>query len=158
MWAHRAGLGQNAPMAEQATETLEIAAPAADILDVLLDFDAYPTWARDLKGVTVDSRDDDGRAREVTFRAAAMGRSTRYTLRYDHGDDRLSWALVRGDIMRKLDGSYQLEPARTPGRTLVTYHLAVDLVVPLPGFVKRRAEQKIVHTALRELRAHVQHP
>jgi uncharacterized membrane protein len=156
MWASRVGLGQNAAMAEQATETMEIAAPAEQILDVLLDFDAYPTWARDLKGVTVDVRDDEGRAREVTFRAAAMGRSTAYTLRYEHEDGRLSWTLVRGDIMRKLDGSYQLEPATTPGRTLVTYHLAVDLVVPLPGFVKRRAEQKIVHTALRELRAHVQ--
>ena len=143
-------------MADQATETMEIAAPAETILAVLLDFDAYPTWARDLKGVTVDSRDDEGRAREVTFRAAAMGRSTAYTLRYEHRDDGLSWALVRGDIMRKLDGSYHLEPAVTAGRTLVTYHLAVELVVPLPGFVKRRAEQKIVHTALRELRAHVQ--
>ena len=155
MWAARPGLGQNASMAEQATETMEIAAPAETILAVLLDFDAYPTWARDLKGVTVDSRDDEGRAREVTFRAAAMGRSTGYTLRYDHGDDRLSWELVDGDIMRKLDGSYHLAPV-TPGRTLVTYHLAVDLIVPLPGFVKRRAEQKIIHTALRELRAHVQ--
>ena len=155
MWAHPPGLGQNAPMADQATETMEIAAPAEEILATLLDFDAYPTWARDLKGVTVDSRDDEGRAREVTFRAAAMGRSTGYTLQYEHGDDRLSWELVRGDIMRKLDGSYHLAPV-TPGRTLVTYHLAVDLIVPLPGFVKRRAEQKIVHTALRELRAHVQ--
>jgi uncharacterized membrane protein len=155
MWAARVGLGQNASMAEQATETMEIAAPAETILAVLLDFDAYPTWARDLKGVTVDSRDDEGRAREVTFRAAAMGRSTGYTLQYEHGDDRLSWELVRGDIMRKLDGSYHLAPV-TPGRTLVTYHLAVDLIVPLPGFVKRRAEQKIIHTALRELRAHVQ--
>jgi uncharacterized membrane protein len=155
MWAAHAGLGQNASMAEQATETLEIAAPAETILAVLLDFDAYPTWARDLKGVTVDSRDDEGRAREVTFRAAAMGRSTGYTLRYEYGDDQLSWELLRGDIMRKLDGSYHLAPV-TPGRTLVTYHLAVDLIVPLPGFVKRRAEQKIIHTALRELRAHVQ--
>lgn len=156
MWARRAGLGQNAPMADQATETMEIAAPAETILAVLLDFDAYPTWARDLKGVTVDARDEEGRGREVTFRAAAMGRSTSYTLRYDHHADGLSWELQRGDIMRKLDGSYQLQAARTPGRTLVTYHLAVDLVVPLPGFVKRRAEQKIVHTALRELRAHVE--
>ena len=49
-----------------------------------------------------------------------------------------------------------LAPADAGGRTLVTYHLAVDLIVPLPGFVKRRAEQKIIHTALRELRAHVQ--
>jgi uncharacterized membrane protein len=156
MWVRAAGLGQNAPMADQATETMEIAAPAEKILATLHDFEAYPSWAKDLKGVTVDSHDDQGRAREVTFRAAAMGRSTSYTLRYDYGDDRLSWELVRGDIMRKLDGSYQLAPAVTPGRTLVTYHLAVELIVPLPGFVKRRAEQKIVHTALRELRAHVQ--
>ncbi len=143
-------------MADQATETMEIAAPADRILDVLLDFDAYPTWARDLKGVTVEARDDDGRGSEVTFRAAAMGRSTSYTLRYEHDDERLSWELVRGDIMRKLDGSYRLQAGGADGRTLVTYHLAVDLIVPLPGFVKRRAEQKIIHTALRELRAHVE--
>ena len=146
-------------MADQATETMEIAASADRILEVLLDFEAYPTWARDLKGVTVESVDDQDRGREVTFRAAAMGRSTSYTLRYDHGDEprRLSWELVRGDIMRRLDGSYVLEPVDgTADRTRVTYHLAVDLVVPLPGFVKRRAESKIIHTALRELRAHVE--
>jgi hypothetical protein len=85
-----------------------------------------------------------------------MGRSTSYTLLYDHGPSHLGWKLVRGDIMRKLDGSYALAPAGSGGRTLVTYHLAVDLVIPLPGFVKRRAEQKIIHTALRELRAHVE--
>ena len=156
MWEVPAAIGQNAPMADQATETMEIAAPADRILEVLLDFDAYPTWAKDLKGVTVDSRDDEGRGQEVTFRAAAMGRSTSYTLRYDHGPAHLGWELLRGDIMRKLDGSYELAPTGSDGRTLVTYHLAVDLIIPLPGFVKRRAEQKIIHTALRELRAHVE--
>lgn len=145
-------------MADSATQTMEIAASPERILEVLLDFDAYPAWARDLKGVTVESRDDQGRGAVVTFRAAAMGRSTSYTLRYDHGDDgRLSWDLLRGDIMRRLDGSYLLEPVNgSPDRTKVTYHLDVDLIVPLPGFVKRRAESKIIHTALRELRAHVE--
>jgi hypothetical protein len=156
VWEGHAGIGQNAPMADQANETMEIAAPADRILEVLLDFDAYPTWAKDLKGVTVESRDAEGRAEEVTFRAAAMGRSTSYTLRYDHGPSHLGWELVRGDIMRKLDGSYELAPAGSPGRTLVTYHLAVDVIIPLPIVVKRRAEQKIIHTALRELRAHVE--
>jgi len=155
VWEHPSGLDQNARMAEQATETMEIAAPADRILEVLLDFDAYPTWAKDLKGVTVESRDDAGRAQEVTFRAAAMGRSTGYTLRYDHGPSHVGWELVSGDIMRKLDGSYLLEPAGSDG-THVTYHLAVDLVVPLPGFVKRRAENKIVHAALRELQTHLE--
>lgn len=144
-------------MADQATETLEIAAPADVIAEVLMDFDAYPSWARDLKGVTVESRDAEGRGREVTFRAAAMGRSTSYTLRYayEDGPRTIAWTLVRGDIMRRLDGSYVLTTVAAD-RTLVTYHLTVDLVVPLPGFVKRRAESKIVHTALRELRARVE--
>lgn len=146
-------------MADSATQTMEISASPERILEVLLDFDAYPTWARDLKGVTVESRDGQGRGEVVTFRAAAMGRSTSYTLHYDHDVDggRLSWDLLRGDIMRRLEGSYVLEPVDgTPGRTKVTYHLDVDLIVPLPGFVKRRAESKIIHTALRELRAHVE--
>ena len=146
-------------MADSATQTMEIAASPERILGILLDFESYPTWARDLKGVTVESRDEQGRGEEVTFRAAAMGRSTSYTLRYDHADDgsSLSWELVSGDIMRRLDGSYRLEPVDgSSDRTKVTYHLAVDLIVPLPGFVKRRAESKIIHTALRELRAHVE--
>ena len=63
MWERPSGLDQNARMAEQATETMELAAPADQILAVLLDFDTYPTWAKDLKGVTVESRDDEGRAR-----------------------------------------------------------------------------------------------
>jgi uncharacterized membrane protein len=146
-------------MADQATETREIDAPVQQILDVLLDFEAYPQWARDLKGVQVESRDEAGRGREVTFRAAAMGRSTSYTLRYSYHEDptRMSWELVRGDIARRIDGSYTLTPvAEDPSRTEVTYDLIVDLVVPLPGFVKRRAEAKIVHAALRELRAHLE--
>jgi hypothetical protein len=142
-------------MAEQATQTMEIAASPKRILDVLLDFDSYHTWARDLKGVTVESRDEQGRAREVTFRAAAMGRSTSYTLHYHYDDEpyRMSWELVRGDIMRDILGSYLLEPvAGDNSRTNVTYDLRVDLVVPLPGFVKRRAEARIIDTALRQLR------
>ena len=154
-----AGLRQNAPMADQATETMEIAAPAEEILRVLLDFDAYPTWARDLKGITVDERDEQGRAREVTFRAAAMGRSTSYRLRYDYAQapEVLAWKLVEGDITRKLDGSYELAPVEgEPGKTEVTYHLEVELAVPLPAFVKRRAESRITSTALRDLQVHLE--
>lgn len=140
-------------MTEQATQTMTIAASPERILEVLLDFEAYPTWAHDLKGVTVESRDGSGRAEAVTFRAAAMGRSTSYTLYYHYEDDpiRMSWELVRGDIMRDIVGSYLLEPAGDD-RTNVTYDLTVDLVVPLPGFVKRRAESRIINTALRELK------
>ena len=84
-----------------------------------------------------------------------MGRSTTYTLAYEWDDapNRLPWKLVTGDIQRVLDGAYEF--AEVDGGTDVTYHLRVDLAIPLPGFVKRRAEARIISTALRELRAHV---
>ncbi|HKX69833.1 MAG TPA: SRPBCC family protein [Acidimicrobiales bacterium] len=147
-------------MADEATQQMLIDASPQRIWEVLTDFDDYPSWAHDLKSVTVVERDDEGRPRDVAFRAAAMGRSTSYTLRYDYdrAPEVLAWRLVKGDITRKLDGSYELRPLDdTPGRTEVTYHLAVDLLVPLPGFVKRRAEARIVHTALRQLRSHLEH-
>ena len=33
-----------------------------------------------------------------------------------------------------------------PSSTHVTYELSIELVVPLPGFVKRRAEVRILNT------------
>lgn len=142
-------------MSDQATQQMHIEAPLERIWAVLTDFEAYPTWARDLKEATVLQRDDEGRALLVRFRAAAMGRSTTYTLAYDWEDapHRLPWKLVTGDIMRVLDGAYEFR--ETEDGTDVTYHLRVDLAIPLPGFVKRRAEARIISTALRELRAHV---
>jgi len=142
-------------MADQATQHMHIDAPLERIWAVLTDFEAYPSWARDLKEATVLQRDDEGRASLVRFRAAAMGRSTTYTLAYDWEDAprRLPWKLVSGDIQKVLDGAYEFE--ETDSGTDVTYHLRVDLAIPLPGFVKRRAEARIISTALRELREHV---
>jgi ribosome-associated toxin RatA of RatAB toxin-antitoxin module len=140
---------------------MTIAASPQQLFDVVTDFDHYTDWIRDLKSVEVVSRDDEGRATAVQYRAAAMGRSTSYTLRYDYSDAprSLPWKLVRGDIMRRLDGAYEFVPVPDdPERTDVVYHLTVELIVPLPGFVKRRAESKIMHNALRELKAHVEQP
>jgi len=148
-------------VAEQASQRATIAAPPRELFDVVTDFDNYTDWIRDLKSVEVLARDDEGRGVEVRFRAAAMGRSTSYTLRYDYRDAprSLPWKLVQGDIMRRLDGAYEFLPVPDdPDRTDVVYHLEVELIVPLPGFVKRRAESKIMHNALRELKAHVEQP
>jgi hypothetical protein len=146
-------------MADQATQRTVIHASPAQVWAVLTDFDGYPTWAHDLKSATVVARDDEGRPRDVAFRAAAMGRSTSYTLRYDYGGAPkvLAWRLLAGDITRKLDGSYELLPVDSdPNATEVVYHLEVDLVVPLPGFVKRRAEGRIMSAALRHLQQHLE--
>jgi ribosome-associated toxin RatA of RatAB toxin-antitoxin module len=144
-------------MTDQATEEMEVGAPPDRCWEVLLDFERYPEWVGDLKQVEVLERDDTGRGTRVAFRAAAMGRSTSYTLAYDYTEEPrvLAWVLERGDLMRKLDGSYIFDPV-DGDRTHVTYHLEAELIVPLPGFVKRRAEGRIMGAALRELKGRVE--
>ena len=146
-------------MLEEATVTEVIDSTPQRCWELAADFLHYPAWADDIKQAEVVARDDQDRPVEVMFRAAAMGRSTTYTLAYDYSGapERLSWKLVKGDITRRLDGWYEFHAVDgRPDQTEVTYHLEVELVVPLPGFVKRRAEGRIMHTALAELKAHAE--
>ena len=139
-------------MAEQASQTTTIAAAPERVWAIAADFEIYPAWAKDVKDVVVRTRDADGRPLEVEYRASALGRSTHYTLVYDYdrAPSELAWRLVRGDIMSTVDGAYHFTPT-TDGGTEVRYDLTIELVVPLPGFVKRRAEVRILNT-VRELK------
>lgn len=144
-------------MAEQATERMVVTASPDQCFAVSSDIDAYPGWAVDIKEVTVLERDELGRATSVTFRAAAFGRSTSYTLAYDYSEAPrvLSWVQTQGDITSKLDGRYEFDVLED-GRTQVTYHLEVEMKVPLPGFIKMRAQSRIMSIALRDLKARVE--
>jgi uncharacterized membrane protein len=143
-------------MSDQATESIVVAAPPERVFAVVTDFPNYPTWAADLKEVTVVDADPDGTAHKVRFRAAAFGRSTAYTLAYDYtqAPNKQSWVQDTGDITSRIDGTYDFE--KVPEGTKVTYHLEVDLKFPVPGFIKQRAAQRIVGTALRQLRMRVE--
>lgn len=137
---------------EQAIETADVAATPEQCFAVASDLGAYAEWAQGVTSVTVDELDELGRPSVATFEAEAVGRSTRYTLGYDYSGapNQLSWHLMKGDLMRRLDGSYHFDLSENqPGVTEITYSLTIDLAVPLPGFVKRRAEAKIVNAALR---------
>ncbi len=136
---------------------MSVSASPERCFSVVADIERYPDWAADIKEVEVLERDGDGRPLLVTFRAAAFGRSTSYTLAYDFSEAPriLSWKLTKGDITAKLDGSYVFDPGPGSG-TDVTYHLEVELRVPIPGFIKMRVRSRIMSTALRELKARVE--
>jgi len=143
-------------VAERATEHMSVAAAPERCFAVAADIERYPEWAADIKEVTVRERDAEGRPTLVSFRAAAFGRSTTYTLAYDYAEAPkvLSWRQTEGDITAKLDGTYVFEAADTG--TEVTYHLEVELRVPIPGFIKMRAASRIMTTAMRQLKARIE--
>ena len=112
-----------------------------------------PSGPRTSKTSSCDHGTSEQRPKEVEFRASALGRSTHYTLSYDYSEapEALSWKMVKGDIERAIDGAYHFRPDGDGG-TYVKYDLAIELATPLPGFVKRRAEVRILNT-IRELKA-----
>lgn len=139
-------------MSQSATETIIVKAAPEAVFAIAADFATYPSWVADLKSVSVLETDDAGRATVVEFRAAAFGRTSTYSLRYDYSDAPrvLRWTQHQGDLTTSLDGAYRFDAVE--GGTKVTYELAVELLVPLPGFVKTRAAQRIQAQALRELK------
>lgn len=143
-------------MTDSASERVRIEAPAERCWAVATDYESYPEWVRDVKSAVVVARDDERRATRVEFRAAALGKSIRYVLAYDYSEapDAFSWSLVEGDMLRRLDGTYRFVPE--DGSTRVHYDLAVELAVPLPGLLKRRAAGIVMGSALKELKQRVE--
>jgi uncharacterized membrane protein len=144
-------------MTETASERIRVDAAADRCFDVAIDFESYPEWARDVREAKVLETDAEGRGTKVEYRAAALGRSVRYVLAYDYAEapNAFSWELVEGDMLRRLDGTYRFEP-EGPSSTRVHYDLAVDLSMPLPGLLKRRAAGLIMGSALKELKKQVE--
>ena len=142
-------------MADQSTQSIVIDAPPAAIMAVIADFPADPQWAASVKSAEVVSTRPDGRAEQVRFVLDAGVVKDDYVLEYDwSGDDRVDWRLVRGQMQKSQQGSYVLAPRG--GSTQVTYHLAVDLAIPMLGMFKRKAEKVIMDTALKELKKRVE--
>ena len=142
-------------MADQATSSISINAPKAEVMAVIADFKAYPDWSGQIKAVSVDETGPDGRATKVTFTLDAGVIKDDYTLAYTwHGDDRVDWTLVKSKALKSQVGSYIL--AESGGKTDVTYELAVDLNIPMLGMFKRKAEKVIMDTALKELKKRVE--
>jgi ribosome-associated toxin RatA of RatAB toxin-antitoxin module len=141
---------------QRARRSVVVDARPEDVFGVVADVERYPEWTDEFKSVVVIERDAAGRPLEVTFRAAAFGRSTTYTLRYDYerAPHEIAWHQVEGDLTSVLEGRYRFDAAA--GGTRVTYDLAVELRVPIPSFVRSRAAARIQSQALGELRARVE--
>ncbi len=139
------------------TSDIVIDAPADEIMDVIADFSAYPSWATGMKAADVVSTSADGRAEQVHFVLDATPIRDEYDLGYVwDGDRTVSWSLVEpGSMLTSMDGAYTLEPVGDAS-TRVTYQLAVDVSIPLLGMLKRKAEKVIIDTALKGLKKQVE--
>lgn len=142
-------------MPDQSTQSIDIDAEPAAVMAVIADFDNYPTWAGSVKRAEVLEKGSDGRASRVAFTLDAGPVRDHYELAYTwRGDEQVDWTLVKGQMMRGQNGRYALQ--KTERGTHVTYWLSVDLIIPILGQLKRKAERVVMDQALRELKKRVE--
>jgi ribosome-associated toxin RatA of RatAB toxin-antitoxin module len=142
-------------MADQTTSDIVVDAGAEQVMAVIADFDAYPTWATGVKQTEVLEEGPDGRPKQVRFLLDAAPIKDEYVLAYDwDGDRSVTWTLVQGKVLKGMDGAYQLDP--DGAGTRVTYRLAVEVAIPMIGMLRRKAEKVIIDTALKGLKKRVE--
>lgn len=143
---------------EHAEGSIVIEAPLEDVMEVLEAYEAYPEWA-EVHTAEVRQRGEGGRATEVAFEVEVpvLGKAA-YTLsyRYAPGDTGLSWVTkdARGAI-RDIRGEYLLDELDGT-TTKVTYRLAVEIGVLVPGFVRTEGAKRVIENALERLKRRVE--
>ncbi|WP_134767514.1 SRPBCC family protein [Nocardioides sp. 1609] len=146
-------------MAEQTTSSITVDAPPAAVMDVIADFESYPTWAKGVKVAETRSSyagEHQDRAREVFFALDVAPVKDEYTLAYEwDGDRQVTWTLAEGKMLKALDGAYVLRDLGN-GSTEVTYRLALDVSIPMIGMIKRKGEKILIDTALKGLKQRVE--
>lgn len=145
-------------MTDTSTQSIVIAATPERIAEVVCDFGAYPEWVSAVKAVDVVEEYEDGYASQVHFVIDAGALADEYTLRYEYSEDltRIEWELVAPSKMQRSQrGSYDIV-ANGDGASTVTYTLAVDLTIAMLGMLKRKAEKKVMDSALKELKRRVE--
>jgi ribosome-associated toxin RatA of RatAB toxin-antitoxin module len=137
-------------VADQASSSITIKAPAATVLQVIRDLEAYPEWTNGISKVVIDTPGKDGPA-TASFTMSQSGVSDEYTLDYAWKADGVSWTMTGpSKMMKSQKGSYQL--AERGDETTVTYLLTLELKLPMIGLMKRKAEKMIIESALKELK------
>ncbi len=138
------------------SKTVEVAAGAASIMAIVADFESYPQWNPEIKGLWVLARYDDGRPSQLRLDAVYEGfKGTFIQAVYYPGANQIQTVMQQGDLFAKQEqlfsvvdiGSTSLltvdmdiEPTMSVPKLMVK-KIANDALEYLADNLKQRAEQ-----------------
>ena len=143
-------------MADKTAQTIYIDADPSTVMDVIADIGSYPDWVAEYKETEVLEVDAEGNPKtaRLVLDAAVLKDTMVLSYVWPSGRQSVRWSLVSSSLLRALNGAYLLSPKGSG--TDVTYELAVDLVIPMIGLLKRKAERRLTDTALKDLKKRVE--
>jgi ribosome-associated toxin RatA of RatAB toxin-antitoxin module len=140
-------------MATSDSREVVIDATPAEILDVIADVEATPSWSPQYQKAEILETYADGRPKQVEMTVKAAGLTDKMVIEYTWADDRVSWTLVSSGQLKAQDASYTLTP--DGGKTKVRFDMKIDLSIPMPGFLLKRTLKGGMETATDGLRKQV---
>jgi ribosome-associated toxin RatA of RatAB toxin-antitoxin module len=140
-------------MATSDSREVVIEATPEEILDVIADVEATPTWSPQYQQSEVLERYPDGRPKQAKMTVKAAGITDEQVIEYTWTDDSVTWTLLSSSSMKAQDAGYTLTPDGE--KTKVRFDMKIDLTVPLPGFIVKRTLKGGMETATDGLRKQV---
>jgi ribosome-associated toxin RatA of RatAB toxin-antitoxin module len=140
-------------MAVKDSREVVIEATPEEIIDVIADVEATPSWSPQYQRAEILDTFPDGRPKQVKMTVKAAGLTDEQVIEYTWTDSKVSWTLVSAGQLKAQDASYTFTP--DGDNTKVTFDMAIDLSVPLPGFLLKRTMKGGMETATDGLRQQV---
>jgi uncharacterized membrane protein len=135
-----------------AEHTVEIAAPIDTCFAAIIDYETFPRWQSAVVDTEVLDWDKEGRGKRVRLFVDAKVRKVDYTLDYRYDQPtRIEWDFVEGNGINDADGHYLFDDLGD-GRTRATYKLGLEVGIPLPGPVARRAHKSTLKASVEDLK------
>ena len=129
------------------SKTVEVQAAADAILAIVADFEAYPQWNEEVKGVWILHRYDDGRPSQLRLDATVNGFDITYIQAiYYPGENQIQTVMQQGDLFEKQEQLFSV--VAMGSTTLLTVDLDVEVTLPVPKpMVKKMVNDALEHLA-----------
>jgi len=129
------------------SKTVEVGADAAAIMAIVGDFERYPEWNEEIRGLWVLARYDDGRPSQLRLDTVVQGmESTFIQAVYYPGDNQIQTVLQQGDLFSKQEQLFSV--VETGAASLLTVDMDVETAMPIPApMVKQLLNQVLEHLA-----------
>jgi uncharacterized membrane protein len=149
--------GNLCAMIDLSTGTIIIDAPIGEVQSALFELAKYPEWSTSIKSVEVIASDDQGRLTSGKFVIDAGMMKDKVTLDYDWSEapSKLSFSFNDADLLTGMEGSYSIKKI-DEDTTEVTYEMGVEISMPIPAMMRKKAEQTTIDQALQQLKSHLE--
>jgi ribosome-associated toxin RatA of RatAB toxin-antitoxin module len=114
------------------SKTVEVSASADSILAIVADFESYPQWNKEIKGLWVLARYDDGRPSQLRLDAKYEAiEDTLIQAVYYPNPNQIQTIMQQGNLFKKQEQLFSV--VETGATSLLTVDMDVEPSLPIPA-------------------------